>query len=496
MTERLFEQVLEAYAPAGGRDDLDWADVLRRAGGARDGATRGRLTRRAVLVAAVAAALLLFTLATPAFGLRQVLIDLVTYENHGGREDVRFSEGTEAPLVTKRRFAELGRAGPWENFRVQAARTRRFLVDTGQRERVLMLAPTSRGGFCYRLQGAGGQCQRNSRPPAEMPEATWWYRSRQLSGERVLVRGVTGTVLDERIVRLSLEFNDGHDVDLPFVWVSAPINAGFFAYEVPRDRQEEPRIPIALAGYDARGNVVYRKEAIEYPQPIPEVSDAPRRRPRLRPDPPAFLLPPFRTASDRGATIKVGQAGVVLLDVRQLEPQLRAVLVGRLVYFRCFGIVTRFGATSARGYSTHGVLGETAGSQLRADPLDGCDVEVITPDGRDLRPILEFAFTETGRRYFVDRTAARDLAVLVSYVRRIRTLSRRDFASALWRRYGHRLVRLAHAGGRPLLGKLGYFAGEDSVTFVRLSPTGRRLFVELEGGRVVRRNIRWLAPIR
>lgn len=498
MTDHVVKDVLEAYAPAGGREDLDWTDVLHRAG-ERERSVHVRPSRRALLVAAALAVLLLFTLATPAFGLRQALLDLVGREDRVGRENVSFQQGAEAPLVTKRRFAERSVGGlPWLNPRVRAGQARRLVIDTGQRERVLMIAPTSLGGFCYRLQGVGGQCQRNSRTAAEMPEATWWYLSRELPGDRILVRGVTGTVLDDRIVRLTLEFNDGHHVGLRFAWVSAPIRAGFFAYDVPRDRQEEPRGPTAVTGYDARGNVVYRREAIEYPQPTPDVSARDRGmrpRHRIRTDPSAFLLPPFKTGSDRGATIKVGQAGVALLDLRRLEPRLRAGLAGREVVFGCFRIVTQFGATYARVSSIHGLIGATAGAQFHGlGALDGC--EVGWWDRHGLRPALEFAFTENGRRYLADRPAARDLASFVTYVRQIRRLDGGQFRSALARRYGDRLVLLASAEGRPPGGKIGYFVAADSVTFVRVSEGGRRFFVELEGGRVTRKNLGRMAWIR
>jgi hypothetical protein len=485
---QLLDELLEAYAPAGGRDDLDWHDVLRRAG--EPERTRARPSRRRLVVAVALAALLLFVLATPAFGLRQALLDLV------GREDVSFEESPEAPLVTKRRFADLAFSRPrWLDPQVLAGDTRRLVVDIGQRERVLVIAPTRRGGFCYRLQGLGGQCQRNARTTAEMPGLTWWYVSRELSDDTILVRTVTGTVLDERIVRLILEFKDSHSVGLRFVWVSAPIRAGFFAYSVPRDRQEEARGPIAVTGLDARGNVVYRREAIEYPQPKPEVF-APRRPRWLPADPPAFLLPPFRTASDQGATIKAGQAGVVQLDVRRLEPPLRAELRGRLVTFGCFRVVTRFGAKRTVGSSWPGRLGATAGAQFHnAHPPDGCDVQLGAPDMGDYRPVLEFEFTENGRRHFVDRAAARDLAAFVSLLRREGLLDD-ELQEELERRESGRLVSLADLHQRPPAGRIGYFAEDDAVTLVRVSPTGHRFFVEVEDGRVVRRYLGRLAWIR
>ena len=493
MSEHLVDELLEAYAPPGRDVDLDWPDVLRRAGEGQRPPRRRRMSRRALLVCGALAALLVFVVATPAFGVRQALLDLI------GREDISFEESPEAPLQTKRRFADLAFGRPlWRDFNVLAAETRRLVVDTGQRKRVLTIAPTSRGGFCYRLQDAWGQCQRNGWTADEMPEATWWYLRRELPDDRILVHGVTGTVLDERIVRLTVEFNDGHSVGVPFVWISAPIGAGFFAYDVPQDRQEEPRGPVAVTGFDRRGNVVYRKEAIEYPQPTPDPPlPGPQSPPDwFRADPPAFLAPPFQTASKGGATITTGEAGVVLLDVRRLEPSLRSLLRGRVVAFGCFRVVKRFGEKRAYEWSQLGRLGATVGAQFRElHPLDGCEVQSVSADRRERRPALEFAFTESGRRHFMDRAAARDLASFVVALRRQGRLDD-ELTEELARREGALVVRLASEHQRPPSGTIGYFAADDVVTLVRVSPTGRRFFVEVEDDRVVRRYLGRLAALR
>jgi hypothetical protein len=45
-------------------------------------------------------------------------------------------------------------------------------------------------------------------------------------------------------------------VQLPFVWVSPPIDAGFFAYDVPEHHEQPGHLTAAVIGRDADGNVI------------------------------------------------------------------------------------------------------------------------------------------------------------------------------------------------------------------------------------------------
>ena len=73
MSEGIVRAALDRYAPAVGTVDADWEDVLFRAG-------ERRRRHRAVLVCVAVLALLGVTLATPALGLRNALLDLVGRE--------------------------------------------------------------------------------------------------------------------------------------------------------------------------------------------------------------------------------------------------------------------------------------------------------------------------------------------------------------------------------------------------------------------------------
>ena len=113
---RLFDAIDELTPPEL-REFGDWDDVLRRAGivvgppvrrEAPHAASLRRklLTRRRLLAVALVVAALGALLATPAFGIRQLLLDLV------GRTNVRFSSGKSAPFEVKRQFFDLSLGAP------------------------------------------------------------------------------------------------------------------------------------------------------------------------------------------------------------------------------------------------------------------------------------------------------------------------------------------------------------------------------------------------
>ncbi len=58
------------------------------------------------------------------------------------------------------------------------------------------------------------------------------------------------------IASVVVHFSDGTTVQPEITWVSAPINAGFFAYQVPNDKQSASDHVTEVDGYDANGNLV------------------------------------------------------------------------------------------------------------------------------------------------------------------------------------------------------------------------------------------------
>jgi hypothetical protein len=505
VSEHSVSDVLDLYAPAEAPADIDWEDVLRRA--ERTGPdlqrrmARRRPRRRALLALAAAGAVLLFLFATPAFGLRQAILDFV------GREDVDFEQSAPAPLVVKREFADLAiGAPPTMNPQVIPNQTRRVIFDTGQREHELFVTPTKRGGFCYTLKGAYGGCQRNGGAADRTPPLTLTYMAGAKPGEPFRIQHVGGTVLDGRITRVTIEFNDGSETDVRFVWISAPINAGFFAYDLPRDRQEEARGPRSVVARAADGTIIHRDGDFRYEGPgvtqgPPPVSSTPagRNLPTAPPVPPSA---PIKKATDHGATIIVGENGAALFDSTQLDPEIRRLLANHSAGFGCFRIATQYGATYARGYAIAGRFADKVGVRFNnLGPLDGCEIQGSYghrwPDKLGSHSAVEFAFTTRAQRYFSDRAAARDLALFVrtKEMQRIRRLDPAALTQELASRYSGQIVALTGQEARPPAGKIGYWIGPEQTVFSRISDTGRRLYVEIKDGRIDRHNLEKLAKV-
>ena len=222
-------------------DDSDWLEVVRLA------APRRRTGRRLLPLVAAAIALLV---AAPAFGLSGKIVRL-------------FSSGAPAPARIEQSFASLDRGAP-PGFRsgVASSQTRRIVLPG---DVALWIAPTDAGGFCVFVDGGGGQCD------AARALAFWPTFSigsditptGVIKGQPVLIDGST-TLRDA--VSVEIQFEDGTSVTVPVVWVSAPIDAGFFGYTVPAANLRVGHRPDLLILRDAAGNELRRdSSAFEVP---------------------------------------------------------------------------------------------------------------------------------------------------------------------------------------------------------------------------------------
>ncbi len=119
----------------------------------------------------------------------------------------------------------------------------------GKRE-PLWVVPTEDGGFCFRWVFFVGSCARTGDTP-EPKLGAGGLRADNGEGHAWLV----GRVLAPEIHEIEMLYQDGDRVTLPFVWVSPPIDAGFFAFELPADRQDEAA---AIIGLDSDGDEVAR----------------------------------------------------------------------------------------------------------------------------------------------------------------------------------------------------------------------------------------------
>jgi hypothetical protein len=73
---------------------------------------------------------------------------------------------------------------------------------------------------------------------------------------------IVGSANSPAVSDVVIRFSDGSSVHPHIVWVSAPINAGFFAYDVPSDWQSSQDHVTAVEAYDQDGNLVSRQTGL------------------------------------------------------------------------------------------------------------------------------------------------------------------------------------------------------------------------------------------
>jgi hypothetical protein len=202
-------------------DDSDWLDVMRRA---RDPVRR----RRRLLAIGIAAALLVAATTALALGWPGAVIDFFSAKPAPKRVVVQFGRLNviSAPGMSPRTI-------PGQAREVMSA------VLNGKRHR-LYLAPTRDGGFCFIWSNWIGGCAnrklRSVQVPGQ-PRRTVVPPKIGVSYEDARQNGVphivTGHVFVRDADRLELRFADGTRTSVPVTWVSPPIDAGFFIYEIP-----------------------------------------------------------------------------------------------------------------------------------------------------------------------------------------------------------------------------------------------------------------------
>jgi hypothetical protein len=274
MTEKSIDAALEDLVERYELESGGWDDVLRRAATVspvssklvvikRDAVVvpaheQRRRRRRLLVAAAVVVAAAGGVIVTPAFGLRSALLDLI------GRTDVVFERSQPAPTAVRHQFEDLALgAPPSMDPGVIPQQARQVTFFFGGKKRVLSVTPTTRGGFCYLIAGLWGGCMRNGGANDRTPPIAITYKIVKRPGESLEIPHIGGTVHDSHIARLTLRFRDGTRTDIPFVWISSPISAGFFAYELPPDQRKQARGPSEVVAEDNDGTIVWR-EAIRF----------------------------------------------------------------------------------------------------------------------------------------------------------------------------------------------------------------------------------------
>ena len=250
--QALFAARLAALERSAGPSD--WSDVRRKA---------GRLAARRLalrLGSGAAVALLAVVAATPALGLRGHLVHL-------------FTSGKPAPTRVIEDFAQLDIAAPAGMapgvIADEAREVMEVPLSTGENA-VMIAAPTRSGGFCLELstngpaRGGGGGCDRDRlgrfSPGLSIPE---------MSPDGAIERApvvIDGSTLVASAAKVAIVYQDGQVGNAPVVWVSKPIDAGFFVYEVPRQHWAAGHRPVRLVLEDDDGHELARKD-LPWPSP-------------------------------------------------------------------------------------------------------------------------------------------------------------------------------------------------------------------------------------
>jgi hypothetical protein len=191
---------------------------------------------RRVLVPVLAASVLLAVIlvATPAWALV--------------RDFLPFWSQPKAPRSVQVQFSSLNLGAPaGMSPRAVSGETREVSRFTfGGSTHTLWVAPAKNGGFCSLwLPRGGGGCSTSGKP---------------LSTGALLRFGVpewiTGDAIATAIADVVIRFSNGTAVRPRIVWVSAPIGAGFFAYDVPSDQQTRRVHVTGIDAYDRSGTLV------------------------------------------------------------------------------------------------------------------------------------------------------------------------------------------------------------------------------------------------
>jgi hypothetical protein len=227
--EPLIRNELERRVPLPDAALADWQDALRRSGIGR---------RKRSLVVALAAALAILV-AAPAFGLGRGIIDFFSSEPAPERIQVEYAKmRARASIHLGPKLTPVGEARQVMTASADGAK------------RPLWVVPIESGGFCFRWHTLGS-CGRIPRL-SEAKLGVGWQEGE--FGAAFLV----GYVLAPEVETVELRYEDGESSQLPLVWVSPPIDAGFFAFEVPDEHQRAGHGAEVLVALDGDRKVIER----------------------------------------------------------------------------------------------------------------------------------------------------------------------------------------------------------------------------------------------
>lgn len=250
------DQLIQARfdAVANPINDGEWRDVLARARAAdspsprRRGTLRGRAPIRLALAGAVA--IVALAVSAAAFGWPGTFVDF--FKARPAPESVKafFHTHDVAPPNGVSPNATVGQPREVMTASFDANNS----PPTNPTEHTLYVAARTDGGFCFLWTDYGGSCAEPedaaaaTTDPEARPIGVEWLAGDYATFTDGYVRGEARTV--------EARFADGSSVAVPVTWVSAPIDAGFFAYVVPPAHQTRDNALSSVVGLDGNGKVV------------------------------------------------------------------------------------------------------------------------------------------------------------------------------------------------------------------------------------------------
>jgi hypothetical protein len=489
----LVAAALNDVVPSFADEHPDWADVVRRAGSERTRSVPSWRRRPRLAIAAALLVILIALLATPAFGVQGYVLHLL------GRKNVSFNSSPAAPNVVKKQFLDLPLGAPLQfSPQIEAAQTRvaaTFAIAGHPRK--LWVAPTRPGGYCYTIELSFGGC-RQTRADRLIGGKGQFGVTRQGGSPKhgvneSIVTRVGGDITAPAAARITATYADGTSADIPFVWVSSPISAGFYSYDIPTTHWNKQHRLLALTLYAKNGKQLGRQTFSYEGSPRPTTVPVPTHivTPKQRALPTAPNVPPSpptQRGSADGFRVVVGHNGAVQFTQIGETPILKE-LVGQSAGFSCFRLTKEFGIFTVRGLGQGGRFAPRVGFELNGvgRPVDGCEVQASIghtwPDRLHNRAAAEIPLTPAGRRFFADRAAARDLALFVRS-RRMHQLrkepaaqAKRDIEASYGRNLAHSPIRIT-------------VINATTLRFSEASATGRRFQVTVTSGRISDQNVK------
>jgi hypothetical protein len=241
----------------------DWADVLERADARRPRRRGFLLPQRShrYLVAVLTLIALTVVVGAAAYALGHPIIKFNETPRATSRTVVNFFGRIAIGVPTG---TPSGRWPP----RVLPHQARLISdVRINGRDYPLWIAPIQDGGFCYAWKDSGvGDCR-----PAHQ------RRSLSVSGLATPSRGserlntIGGWFTQAHVARIVLTYADGQSSDIPFVWVTAPINSGFFLYGIPQAHRRVGHQATRIALLDSSGAVITSQPVMGIMPPAPRL---------------------------------------------------------------------------------------------------------------------------------------------------------------------------------------------------------------------------------